>query len=127
VRATALAPLGASALPSIRSGVTLAAQIAPFLGWLHAIRGRSDNTILAYHRDLKAFVAFAESAGVIAPSQVTFNVLEMYFAHRQHREHKKATTVNRARHAMTSFFKFLRRQGLVATNPVEDTFALPKP
>ena len=51
----------------------------------------------------------------------------MYFAHRHHREGRKATTVNRARHALTTFFKFLRRQGLVATNPVEDTYALPKP
>jgi hypothetical protein len=48
-------------------------------------------------------IAFAESAGAILPSQVTFNLLEMYFAHRQHREGKKATTVNRTRYALGSF------------------------
>jgi site-specific recombinase XerD len=124
--ATALAVVRASALPSV-PGVTLAVQVAPFLGWLAVIRGRQPNTISAYRQDLHSFIAFAEKAGVTMPGQVTVNILEMWFAHRRHREGRKATTVNRARHALGAFFKFLRRQGLVATNPVEDTYALPKP
>src|SRR5213593_2214400 len=122
---TALAPLGASALPS-RPGATMAEQIAPFLGWFIAIRGRQPNTISSYRRDLESFVVFAEAGGVTLPSQVTFSLLEMWFAHRQHRDGCKAATVNRARHALGSFFKFLRRQGLVQHDPVSDTYALPK-
>jgi integrase/recombinase XerD len=127
VTTTALAPLGAAALPSIHPGATLADQIAPLLGWFHAVRGRRENTIRAYELDLRGFVAFAESAGVVRPNRVTFNLLEMYFAHRQHRQGKKATTVNRTRYARGSFFKFLRRQGLVTHDPVADTYGLPEP
>ena len=123
----ALAPLVAPSLPSIRSGVTLREQIGPFCGWLAAIRGRRENTVRAYYHDLSGFATFAEAAGVVQPGHVTFQMLEMFFAQRQHREGKKATTVNRARYALGAFFKFLRRQGLVATNPVDDTYALPKP
>ena len=40
---------------------------------------------------------------------------------------RKANTINRQRHALGAFFKFLRRQGLVQQDPVADTYALPKP
>lgn len=122
----ALAVVRASALPAV-PGVTLADQVAPFLGWFHAVRGRRENTIRAYELDLRAFADFAASAGVVLPSQVTFNLLEVYFAHRQHRQGKKATTVNRIRYALGSFFKFLRRQGLCTHDPVSDTYAVREP
>ena len=124
---TALAPLVAPSLPSIRSGATLREQIGPFLGWLAAIRGRRPNTILSYGRDLRAFVGFAAAAGIVRPADISFNHLEAYFGYRQHHEGKKATTINRARYALATFFQFLRRQGLVTQNPVQDTFALPRP
>jgi len=124
---TALAPLE-NAIPERNRipGATMAEQIAPFLGWFLAIRGRSPNTISSYGRDLRRFVAFAESGGITLPSQVTFNILEMYFAHRQQREGCKPTTVNRSRHALGSFFKFLRRQGLCTHDPVADTYGFKK-
>jgi integrase/recombinase XerD len=108
-------------------GATMGQQLHPFLGWLYAVRGRSQNTIHAYQDDIQGFVAFAESAGVVLPSQATFNLLEMYFAHRQRREGRKATTVNRTRYALGTFFRYLRRQGLVTHDPVADTFPLPEP
>src|SRR6266446_3259817 len=115
-----------TASPAVR-GATLADQLKPFLGWFYAVRGRGPNTISAYQRDLQAFIAFAQRTGVTLPSQVTFNLLEMYFAHRQHHEGRKANTINRARHALGAYFKFLRRQGLCTHDPVADTYALPKP
>jgi integrase/recombinase XerD len=124
---TALARIRSGQKQVARQGATLAAQIAPFLGWLGTVRGRSMNTVHSYQNDLVVFVRFAESAGVVLPSQVTFNLLEMHFAHRLHREGKKATTVNRARYALGSFFRYLRRQGMVSHDPVGDTFALPEP
>ncbi|HEV8642381.1 MAG TPA: tyrosine-type recombinase/integrase [Methylomirabilota bacterium] len=122
---TALVP--ASGGPPVRPGATLAELIRPFLGWFATIRGRSRHTIAAYEKDLDTFAVFAKGIGVRIPSQVTFNVVEMYLAHRLHHDGRKATTLNRARYAIGQFFRFLRRQGLVTTDPVADTFSLKEP
>ena len=67
------------------------------------------------------------SAGVVQPRDVTFNLLEMWFAMRLKGDGRKATSVNRARYALVTYFKFLRRQGIVQHDPVADTFAMPEP
>ena len=121
---TALVPVSAAAPEPRRA---LADLLEPFLAWFRLVRQRSENTVKSYGEDLRAFVAFCASRGIIRPEHVTYRVLEMYLAHLQHHKRLKATSANRHRHAIASYFRFLRREGIVAGNPAEDVFALKEP
>jgi site-specific recombinase XerD len=124
---TTLVPVASSGDSPERPEPTLSECVSPFCGWFAAIRNRSRNTVLAYSRDLQAFAAFTDQHGARYPRQVTFQHLEAYMAWQRHHRRLRASSVNRHRQAVAQLFKFLRRQGVVTSNPVEDVFSLKEP
>jgi site-specific recombinase XerD len=119
-------------VPTSPSAITgqprrLADHLPAFLGWLQFVRGRSQNTLDAYRRDLEAFLAFLGQHGIEQADQVTHRVVEAYLAWRLHRLGRKPSSVNRARHALKTFWRWLRREGYAVNDPAGDTYPFREP
>ncbi|MBN1788281.1 MAG: site-specific tyrosine recombinase XerD [Sedimentisphaerales bacterium] len=87
--------------------------IKAFLDYLNVEAGLSENTILAYGRDLKDFAAFAHSKGIKKPDDIDANVL---FSHVKTlaRKSKAEASINRAVVALKMFLRFCRLTGHIA-------------
>ncbi len=98
-------------------------QLEQFLGYLSIERGASVNTLAAYGRDLKGYVAFLAARDVWVPDAVTRDDLTAWVVGL--REHGYApASVGRKVSAVKSFHRFLVREGLSETQPAA---ALPLP
>jgi len=118
---TALAPLGASALLTLR-------DLAPrYLVWFKFVRQRAPLTVDSYGFDLSTFLEFCDRVGLTRPSQVSFREIEMYLAWLRHERKVKPTTANRHLATLRSFWKWLIREGHALGNPATDTPSLPEP
>jgi len=87
--------------------------VEEFLTWLEVERGYSAHTINSYRRDLREFTAFLNSEAVVATiglDQVRGYVYSL-------RHGNKSKTVARKISALRSFFKYLRRCGIIEDNP----------
>lgn len=111
----------------VRPDATLAELVEPFCGWLRVVRGRAEHTVVAYRKDVTTFARFCEQGALRRPAQVHRRVIEGYLAALHHRHGLTATTANRHRHALGTFWKFLRREELVTGDPVADTFGFKEP
>lgn len=91
-------------------------SIEAFLQVLEAEHNASPHTRAAYRRDLEAFQRFLQREGAGGWARVTPAVARRYLA-LLHRTHARASI---ARHlsAIRSFYRFLRREGRVATSPL---------
>lgn len=78
-------------------------------------RNLASNTRHAYRRDLEELLTFLASQGVERIDQVTLPHLEAFQAKLDRRGYK-ASTRERKTYAVKSFFNFLHRQGVLATN-----------
>lgn len=87
-----------------------------FLTWLSAERGRSANTLVAYRRDLAAYVTWLGTRPLDA---VTEADLTAYVAHLRS-SGKAAASVARAMVAVRSLHRFLALEGEVETDPSAD-------
>jgi site-specific recombinase XerD len=97
----------------------LAALTRRYLLWFRLVKQRSENTILAYTRDLASFLEFCEKAGITTPGAISFRELEVFMAWRQHEHGASASTVNRNLYALRSFFRWCLREGVVQANPAD--------
>jgi integrase/recombinase XerD len=99
-------------------------RIAAFLGYLHAERSLSPNTISAYRNDLLQFADYlraeAQRQGGIdfALSTLDRDQIMSYFLHLRDRGYS-AASIARKTAAMRSFFQYLRRQGDVISDPTQ--------
>lgn len=129
-RVEILAPLPASPLQRkldrLPPDLTLAAAVRPFLEWLFVKRAYSPLTVKSYGYDLQAFMDFAAEAGLTFPREVDFRAIETFMGVLRARGAKEST-VNRHVSTLRTFFRFLRREGVVAVNPGEDVYLLRKP
>lgn len=89
---------------------------AEFLNQLYVERGLSDNTIAAYRRDLRAYVAFLAERGIEEPGAVGRRDVEGFVAARRDAGYADAS-VNRALSAVKSLHRFLVREQLSSTHP----------
>lgn len=120
-------PRAATAIVVAEGRPTLTVLVPRFLQWLKFVRERSDNTLASYGFDLRRFLEFAAKAGIEYSEQVTFRHVEAYVAWLRYENKSKATTANRHRNALLTFWRYLRREGIVTTDPVADTFPLKQP
>ena len=99
-----------------------------FLESLSAEKGYSAHTIRAYRNDLQEFVAFVADEGVktedrrqtaaaFDPRQVDTLAIRGYLTALYKRNSK--ATIARKLSSLRSFFRFLMRRGLIASNPAE--------
>ena len=73
-------------------------------------------TVVAYRRDVEAFVTFAGRAGVDQATDVDRRLLRRYVAHLGTREYAPATIARRVA-GLRRYFGWLRRRGHLATDP----------
>ncbi|MFA9459366.1 tyrosine recombinase XerC [Thiohalorhabdus sp. Cl-TMA] len=92
-----------------------------FLGHLAEERGLSPRTVAGYRRDVEAFRAYLEADSpvwdAVSPQQVRGFVAHL------HRRGQSARSIHRSLSALRSFYRYLIRERLVATNPAEQVGA----
>ena len=81
-------------------------------------------TVGAYRRDVKAFVAWAERAGVAEPVAVERRLLRRYLAYLTTRRYARRS-IARAASSLRRYFAWLRRTGVIAEDPAR-TLSAPK-
>ena len=85
-------------------------------GFTASLTRSAANTVLAYRRDLVAFVAWAEAQGVTGPGDVDRLVLRRYMSSLASAGAAKRTAARKAS-SLRRYFAHLRREGVVAADP----------
>ena len=86
-------------------------------------RGLAANTLAAYRRDLRRYVAFLTARGIVRAEEVDDIVVRSFIASVSASTHGpedapyKATSVSRALSAVRSFHRFLLGEGITAQDP----------
>jgi integrase/recombinase XerC len=95
------------------------APLAPlstrFLADLEHVRRLSPHTVAGYRRDLDTFCSFCDERGITSATAVANVDVRRWVA--QLRHHLDGRSVQRALSALRSFYKYLRREHLVAHDP----------
>ncbi|MDQ1415533.1 MAG: integrase/recombinase XerC [Acidimicrobiaceae bacterium] len=82
----------------------------------HSLTDVAASTIVAYHRDVQAFVAWATRAQLGGPPEVTRLLLRRYMAYLATRNYARRTVARKAA-ALRRYFDWLRRQGVIDADP----------
>jgi len=94
------------------------AQSDGFLSYLRVERGLAANTVEAYARDLDKYSRFVEKNGWsfedAGPAGIRKFLLWL------EEQHLESRTVARQIVTLRNFYRYLRREGLIASNPAED-------
>ncbi len=84
--------------------------------FLVSLTASSTNTVLAYGRDLTAFIEWAERLGLDRPAGVDRKILRRYVAYLATRRYAKRTVARKAS-TLRRYFGWLRRTGVVPADP----------
>ncbi len=98
-----------------RSGTQ--ARVDQYLDELRVEGGLARNTLEAYRRDLRKFLAYLLASGVNDPASATPQTLSRFLAHLKESALAPASTA-RCLAALRGFFRFLCREGLAKQNPM---------
>jgi integrase/recombinase XerC len=91
--------------------------LADFARYLASERNLSPHTLRAYQREVEQFVDFCQkNLACLQPQQVTPAFLRTYLAH-LHQRGLARTSLQRALACLRTYFRFLAREGQVASNP----------
>ncbi len=102
----------------------LSRALKEYLNYVAVERGCSRNTVLAYGRDLRNYLAGLKEAGVTRPEQITRERIEGHI--RKLRESGLAvSSVERAVSAIKGFHRFMVSERITAAHPAAD-LPLPK-
>jgi integrase/recombinase XerD len=97
-----------------------------YLDHLTVERGLSDNTISAYRRDLRRYLAFLRSRGIHSPGAVDAAAVRSFVAsisagvHGPDERPYASSSVARALSSVRSFHRFLLREGVSGLDPSRD-------
>ncbi|MGN6326308.1 site-specific tyrosine recombinase XerD [Pseudolysinimonas sp.] len=87
-------------------------------------RGRSTHTVAAYRRDLTAFLATAERAGVTGPAGLTSELVQEHARSLRSGERPQAaSSVARALSSIRGFTRFLLEEGVLESDPAAEVAA----
>ena len=93
-------------------------HILSFLNYIQYERNYSDRTVEAYSDDLEHFEDFVtRMTGSFDPLQPDLNIVRGWMAEMGQR-HQAASSIKRRICCLRSFYRYLRRQGLITTNPL---------
>lgn len=92
-------------------------MIDPFIHYLQVEKRYSDHTVTAYEVDLEQFCVFLglnslEQAAVVRPTAIRSWVVELF------EDGVTKKTINRKLSALRTFFKWMKKEGLVNVNPM---------
>ncbi|OYV90309.1 MAG: hypothetical protein B7Z68_11540 [Acidobacteria bacterium 21-70-11] len=97
----------------------MAWHLEEFTAYVRDERNLSPNTLRAYEREVAQFVEFAAAEMGCADARgVSPNVVRAYLAH-LHGKKLAKVSAQRALAALRTYFRFLAREGEVATNPAK--------
>ena len=97
--------------------------------WLAVERGLAVNSLAAYRRDLRRYVAYLRGRGSTDPAAIGEDTVQAYVAHLESlvdddgRRLLAPASIARGVVAVRSFHRFCAREGLVASDPSEDVGA----
>jgi integrase/recombinase XerD len=104
--------------------------VADFLGYLEFERGLSRNTLEAYRSDLHQFADFLRAHNLdllsIGHPELTAFLTERAMGGDGHAG-AKAATIQRKVACLRSFYRYLRREGIIANDPTADLHGPRKP
>ncbi|MGE5296835.1 MAG: site-specific tyrosine recombinase XerD [Solirubrobacterales bacterium] len=89
-----------------------------FLDYLTVEAGLSNNTVLAYGRDLREFLAYCEAAGVTGIAGVSVRRVQLYLGEMARRD-KSENSAKRALVAIRMFLRFAKLRGLIEDDGTE--------
>ncbi len=93
-------------------------HILSFLNYIKYERNYSNRTVEAYSDDLKYFEEFVtRETGAFDPLQPDLNLVRGWMAEMGKR-HQAVSSIKRRICCLRSFYRFLRRQGLISSNPL---------
>lgn len=87
-----------------------------FLRYLHSIKNASVHTLRNYRLDLESFLAFTETSD---PTKIDKKMVRNYLAY-LHGKGAKKRTISRRLSSLRSFFKYLLREKVVTSSPLEE-------
>jgi integrase/recombinase XerC len=85
-------------------------------GFVQSLTGVAESTIVAYRRDVESFVTWAGRRGLGGPEAVDRTCLRRYLAYLSTLGRARRTIARRAS-ALRRYFDWLRRRGVVPTDP----------
>ena len=95
-------------------------QLREFLDYIRLNRNASTHTVAAYESDLTQFVAFAgEFTGkrdALRPDHLDLDVIRAFLGELHHERQSRATVARKVS-AVRTFFRYLRREGFVESDP----------
>ena len=97
--------------------LAFAPAVERFLNHLQTVARRSPCMVKAYRSDLARFVAFLGDQAQLPIAQVTAPMVELWMGSMQH---LSDATLRRALNALSSMFRWAKRFGHCASNPVEE-------
>jgi tyrosine recombinase XerC len=100
---------------------SVAGKVPIFVNYLRKEKNYSEHTIRAYQRDIEVFIQFLHDDGI---SEIDSNVVSYYIAFLLKYGFDK-TTVGRKLSSLKSFFKTLKKMGVISENPA-DAIRTPK-
>jgi len=99
-------------------------HILSFLKYIRYERNYSERTQLSYSDDLKRYAEYVEAqTGAFDPLQPDLDLVRGWMAE-MGRNHQAASSIKRRICCLRSFYRYLRRQGLITSNPLS---LLPSP
>jgi integrase/recombinase XerC len=110
----------------LREEVYISAIIDRFIDYMALERGASPYTSSAYRKDLELFAAFLQEQGLpLDVTKIDYLTIRLYLGHLYRGEQIKRTSVVRKLASLRTFFKYLKREGIVEKNPAK-MVAIPK-
>ncbi|OGP55151.1 MAG: hypothetical protein A2Y65_11150 [Deltaproteobacteria bacterium RBG_13_52_11] len=95
-------------------------SIDQFIDYLTLERGASPNTCRAYRKDLELFAAFLREKGLpIDVAKIDYLTIRLYLGHLYQGKWIKRTSVVRKLATLRTFFRYLKREGIVEKNPAK--------
>lgn len=92
--------------------------INQFIDYIALERGASPHTCRAYRKDLELFAAFLAEKGLLADwATIDHLTIRLYLGHLYQGKRVKRTSVIRKLATLRTFFRYLKREGIVEKNP----------
>ena len=106
----------ADKVPQESESLPLDAVIERYWPYLRIARGLSQNTLLAYQRDVTTFQRYLRDQGLHEAQEVSPPLLADFLQH-LHRSGLAPSSRARSLAAIRSLFRFLKQEGIVSANP----------
>ena len=93
-------------------------NIDKFLDYLKYERNYSNNTIIAYENNIRNFLSYCKIKNVKNMNEVNYQFIRGYISY-LYKQKYQAKSITRILSALRSFFKYLKREEKISTNPLD--------